>query len=103
MQLGPYRIVRRLATGGMAEVLLARLGRRPLALKRLLPHLAGSDEMVALFEKEARIAAGVCEALQHAHELGVVHGDVSPSNILLGFDGSVKLCDFGIAGRPGLG
>jgi serine/threonine protein kinase len=33
----------------------------------------------------------------------VVHGDVSPSNILIGFDGTVKLADFGVAQRAGLG
>ncbi len=39
-------------------------------------------------------------ALAHAHELGVIHRDVTPHNLLLGFDGSVRLCDFGIAFAP---
>ena len=51
------------------------------------------------------IVAAVLRALHHAHQardergerLEVVHCDVSPSNVLLGFDGTVRLCDFGIA------
>ncbi len=51
------------------------------------------------------LAAGLCAGLHHAHEktgpdghpLNVVHRDVSPSNVLVSYDGAVKLVDFGIA------
>ncbi|MEM9074648.1 MAG: serine/threonine-protein kinase [Myxococcota bacterium] len=53
----------------------------------------------------AYIMACGLDGLHHAHEavdeqgtdLAVVHRDVSPSNVLLGYDGAVKICDFGIA------
>lgn len=52
----------------------------------------------------AEIGAQVARGLQYAHalteggqKLGVVHRDVTPHNVLLSFDGAVKLTDFGIA------
>ena len=163
---GSYQLLKRLATGGMAQIYLAR---RPgsdapdklLVLKRILPHLSENDEFVRMFLDEARIAArlahpnvvqiydlgaeadtffiameyihGVdarrlwkrsetagrplpvslvcrilleaCAGLDYAHKktdaagrpLGIVHRDVSPQNILVTFDGGVKVVDFGIA------
>ena len=43
------------------------------------------------------VALAVAEALRYGHEQGVWHGDVRPSNIILGRDGSVKLAGLGMA------
>ena len=43
------------------------------------------------------IVPKVCEALQYAHEQGVLHRDIKPENILLDAKGRVKIADFGIA------
>ncbi|MBA3542512.1 MAG: serine/threonine protein kinase, partial [Deltaproteobacteria bacterium] len=166
---GEYELIAKLATGGMAEIFLARPStpghRELLVLKRILPHLAEDDHFVTMFRDEAdlasklvhrnichvmgfgefagtwfiameylhgvplsrmmtklskagkmldvRLVAGIivqaCEGLHAAHEargpdgqlLAVVHRDVSPPNMMVCGDGTVKLLDFGIAKARG--
>ena len=167
MMLGKYQLISKLATGGMAEVYLARADgpmgfSKALVVKRILPHLAEDPQFVEMFIAEARLAArldhpnivqifdfgeadgtwflameyidglnlrvlakraravevplppaccariiaSACEGLAFAHDsrdpelgvpLGLIHRDISPDNILLSHQGSVKVVDFGIA------
>ena len=48
-------------------------------------------------EQALTIVPKICEALQYAHEHGVVHRDIKPENLLLDRAGRVKIADFGIA------
>jgi serine/threonine protein kinase len=163
---GPYRLLERVAVGGMAEVFRAkRTGvegfEKVVAVKRILSHLSDNKEFVDMFIDEAKMVAGlthanivqmldlgkleksyyiameyvhgrdlrtilrrarerklkipldistyvvskVCAALEYAHRkkddkgqpMLIVHRDISPQNILISFEGDVKLTDFGIA------
>jgi len=165
-RLGRYQVINRIASGGMAEVFLARatgaMGfQRLVALKLIHANFTRDQEFVKMFIDEARIAmhlhhrnivqvidldqvgetyfiamdyvngvnvydlyerhstrdtwvevplalyivAEVCKGLHFAHTrtgadgrpLGIVHRDISPQNVLLSFEGEVKITDFGIA------
>lgn len=169
-RFGPYEILRKIATGGMAEVFLAKQSgmggfERLVCIKRILSHLGEQEDFIKMFQDEARIAAnlihpniaqiydigeisgsyyiameyvrgedlrriynqevargramppepaaqivmGAASGLDYAHRqtsidgkpLGLVHRDISPQNILVTYDGHVKLVDFGVAKAAG--
>ncbi len=54
-------------------------------------------------EQALAIVPPVCEALQYAHEQGIVHRDIKPENLLLDRAGRIKIADFGIASLVGAG
>jgi serine/threonine-protein kinase len=163
---GKYKLLERIAVGGMAEVFLAvRPGlegfEKTLAIKRIRPHLSNEEAFVKMFLNEAKlaaqlqhpnivqifdlgkinqsyyiameyisgrdmsrvipkaekmgipfpieyalsIAASVLDGLAYAHTktddfgvpLHIVHRDITPENIMVGWNGNVKILDFGIA------
>lgn len=52
-------------------------------------------------EQALAIVPPLCEALQFAHEAGIVHRDIKPENILIDASGRVKIADFGLARLAG--
>ncbi len=76
-----------------------------LSLSQLLKRLAERGHLALPATLSAGIVGDMCRGLAYAHTLrdddgkplGVVHRDVSTQNLMLGFDGQVKVVDFGIA------
>jgi predicted Ser/Thr protein kinase len=68
-----------------------------------MEYVDGDDLSVGLAEKPlpprkaAELVAVLARAIHAAHELGVIHRDLKPTNILLSADGTPKICDFGLA------
>jgi len=163
-RIGPYLLQQKIARGGMAELFLADYMRRDgfkrrVAIKRILPHLAGNQDFIKMFTREARVAAllqhpnvvqifdygkiknvyfiameyidgknlgeilaalkqglpidkavfiisQICKGLDYSHTKGdentgesfhIVHRDISPQNLLISYQGEVKISDFGIS------
>jgi serine/threonine-protein kinase len=114
MFLDEARLVVQLEHPGIVPV--HELGRQETGYYIAMDYVAGRDlrDLVDRARKAnerlpialcAHIVWRVADALDHAHrrrdasgaELRVVHRDVSPANVLVGFDGSVRIIDFGIA------
>jgi hypothetical protein len=118
MFLDEARLAARLAHANVCEVL--DLGEEAGTYYIVMPYLDGVP-LAALMQRPAalpvaayrRLIAGViaqaCDGLHHAHQLagddgaplGVVHRDVSPSNVMVLRDGVAKVVDFGIAKSRG--
>lgn len=70
----------------------------------IMEYIDGTD-VVQMVQKLGRlpatqalaISAHVCDALSYAHERGIIHRDIKPANIMVGFNGCVKVADFGLA------
>ena len=81
-RIGRYEVLARLATGGMAEILLGRVHgpsgfERAVVIKRILPQYAELPSFVSMFLDEARIAARIHHPnVVQVHELGEEDGEL---------------------------
>ncbi len=55
------------------------------------------DEQKLNVRQRLELVAKVCDAVQHAHQRGLIHRDPKPANIIVGEDGQPKILDFGVA------
>jgi hypothetical protein len=77
-------------------------------LRSIFDRLRGKGEVMPI-QQACHVIMQVCEGLDYAHnkrdaqgrELHLVHRDISPQNVLIGYEGEVKLIDFGIAKAAG--
>jgi tetratricopeptide (TPR) repeat protein len=85
-----FYVMRYVAGRSLAQILAAaRESREPPGLPRF-----GTSEY---FARVAALILQAAQALDHAHEMGVVHRDVKPGNLLLDNDGHLWVADFGLA------
>lgn len=60
-----------------------------------LRDVVGAGQLAA--EHALAIVPHLCDALQYAHDQGIIHRDIKPENILIARDGAVKIADFGLS------
>jgi hypothetical protein len=80
-------------------------------LRAILDKVQGPDGRRGRLPVEisVHVTARICDALHHAHfahgasgqPLGIIHRDVSPQNVIVSYDGEVKVTDFGLAKAAG--
>ncbi len=95
------RTLARLSAPGLVTVFdLGLVDNRPYLVMELVDGPSLRDRLLTgplTVAQTTRLGAPLADALAHAHERGIVHRDVKPSNVLLGEDNAPRLVDFGIA------
>jgi predicted Ser/Thr protein kinase len=95
------QILGRLHHPGIAQVYAAGLaaGQPYFAMELIAGRPLDEYARIQRLEPPARLelVAKVCDAVQHAHEKGVIHRDLKPGNILVEASGQPKVLDFGVA------